>query len=426
MYSGGMGKLLCILVSALLAAPCVAGTLQAGAAKVDITPPADSALPLSGYAGRTEGFEEIHDPLFIRAIVVDDGKNQAVVVTWDLIFVPEDLWQRVSKTIHDVAGIPTDHILIAATHTHGAPNLSRLEKMPDGSVGRKYLDDLPLRAADAVKHAKAALRPARIGYGAGRANVNMNRVARMPEGDWWLGPNPDGPSDKTVGVVRFEDLGGKPIAFLLNYAVHGTVTGPKNYKLTGDLPGACSRFVEDYFGNGVVAAFLAGASGDQDPIYRVGTDLRQVELLGRILGEEAVRVGKKIKTRPGMRIGGAQRVVVCPGRKQANGNSGRQKDGDYVFVDSDPVNIRLGILKLNNIVLAGVSGEVLTQIGTRVKEESPLKATLFVTHANGSSGYIPDDASYERISYEIAVTRLKPGCAENAIVGGLLGMMDGL
>jgi hypothetical protein len=421
-----MGKLLCIVPWLLVAVPCFGGTLRAGAAKVDITPPADSALPMSGYASRTDGFQEIHDPLFIRAIVIDDGANQAAIVTWDLIFVSEDLWQRVSKVIHDATGIPTEHILIAATHTHGAPNLSRLAKTPEGSVGRKYLDELPARTADAVKQAAAALKPARIGYGAGRANVNMNRVARMPEGDWWLGPNPDGPSDKTLGVVRFEDLSGQPIAFLLNYAVHGTVTGPKNYKLSGDLPGACSRFVEEHFGAGVVAAFSAGASGDQDPIYRVGTDLGHVEILGRILGEEAIRVAKTIEPRSGMKIGGAQRVVVCPGRRQANGRSRRQKDGNYVFVDADPVNIRIAALKLNNIAITGVSGEVLTRIGTRLKDESPLKATLFVTHANGSSGYVPDDASYERISYEIAVTRLKPGCAEDAIVDGLLDMIDGL
>jgi hypothetical protein len=45
-----------------------------------------------------------------------------------------------------------------------------------------------------------------------------------------------------------------------------------------------------------------------------------------------------------------------------------------------------------------------------------------VTHANGSSGYIPDDAAYDQVSYEITTTRLKPGCAEDAIVNGILDL----
>lgn len=47
-----------------------------------------------------------------------------------------------------------------------------------------------------------------------------------------------------------------------------------------------------------------------------------------------------------------------------------------------------------------------------------------VTHCNGSSGYLPDDAAYDQVSYEIVATRVKRGCAENAIVNGLLEMMN--
>lgn len=47
-----------------------------------------------------------------------------------------------------------------------------------------------------------------------------------------------------------------------------------------------------------------------------------------------------------------------------------------------------------------------------------------VTHANGSSGHIPDDAAFEQVSYEIVTSRLKPRCAENAIVDGFLNLMQ--
>src|SRR4051812_48781287 len=58
------------------------GLLQAGAARVDITPAADAALPMSGYAGRQEGFKGIHDRIYARAIVISDGTRQAAIVAW--------------------------------------------------------------------------------------------------------------------------------------------------------------------------------------------------------------------------------------------------------------------------------------------------------------------------------------------------------
>ena len=80
-------------------------------------------------------------------------------------------------------------------------------------------------------------------------------------------------------------------------------------------------------------------------------------------------------------------------------------------------------LVINDIAIAGVSGEVLTNIGMRLKRESPFNRTIMVTHCNGSSGYIADDAAYNQVSYEIQTTRMKQGCAEEAVVNGLLELM---
>jgi hypothetical protein len=82
------------------------------------------------------------------------------------------------------------------------------------------------------------------------------------------------------------------------------------------------------------------------------------------------------------------------------------------------------LLLINDIGLAGVSGEVMTMIGEHLKRQSPLSHTVMVTHANGSSGYIPDDAAFEQVSYEITTSRLRPGCAENAIVNSFLKLME--
>ena len=91
-----------VLVAAAVIVPGPApeaGTLLAGAAKVDITPPADAAVPMSGYASRQEGFKGIHDRIYARAIVVSDGVRNAALVSWELIGVPTALWEQLSERI---------------------------------------------------------------------------------------------------------------------------------------------------------------------------------------------------------------------------------------------------------------------------------------------------------------------------------------
>jgi len=394
------------------------GNFRAGAARVDITPAKDAALLMSGYAGRTEGHKAIHDNLYARALVLDDGAAQAALVTCDLIGFPHALWQKIVERVSRETGLPVTHILLAGTHTHGAPTPVR----PDSKDAKQlaYAQKVEEVVVDAVRQAKNALEPARVGAGEGRASVAINRRARLADGRWWLGQNPDGATDRTVAVVKFETPARQPIALMVNYGVHGVVMGPRNLEITADLPGATSRFIEQRYGDKLVGIFLSGAAGDQNPIYGPGTEFSQVAALGQILGEEALRVAGEIRTWPRARLRAAQRVVSCPGQKLAQGARPRT---EYVFEDADPVDIRLSLVMIGDIAVAGVSGEVLTMIGQRLKRESPYTATMMVTHANGSSGYLPDDASYAQVSYEIVTARVKRGCAEGAIVNGLLEMM---
>jgi neutral ceramidase len=251
--------------------------------------------------------------------------------------------------------------------------------------------------------------------------VNTNRRARTADGGWMLGNNPEGVSDKTVAVIRFETASGKQLAIFTNYGVHATVLGPGNLQISSDLAGATSRAVEKHYGDAVVALWTSAAAGDQDPIYRVGTDFRNVDALGHLLAEEVIRVADGITTSARGRIRGLQKVVTCPGKRTLQSPGPNR---EYKIEDADPVPIRLSLLVINDIAFAGVSGEVLTNIGLRLKRESPFNRTVMVTHCNGSSGYLPDDAAYDQVSYEIVATRVKRGCAENAIVNGFIEMMS--
>jgi hypothetical protein len=417
------------------------GTLRAGAARVDITPDADAALPMNGFASRTQGFKAIHDNVYVRAIVLDDGTTQAALVAWESLYVPDAVWADVSKRVAAELGIRPENLLFAAVHDHGAPTLNLASGTPAQAA---YIHKVENDAVEAIRLGRARLQPARLGIGAGTAYLNVNRREPTSDGGWALGFNEKGPSDKTVTVIRLEDLAGKPIAFFINYPVHAVVMGPENYRITGDLAGATSRFVEQHYagkdrprsdsgprmqmrpanvvgGDGVVAVWTSGAAGDQNPVSTSnGEEFALVESMGQMLGEEVVRVAAGIKTAPQARLWGMQQVLTCPGRLLEPGSS--QRTG-YKFTDSDPVNIRLSLLMLDRIALAGVSGEVFTLIAQRLKAESPVGDTVMVTHANGSSGYIPNDAAFDQISYEITTSHLKPGCAENAIVNGFLDMI---
>ena len=443
----------CVCLVLLLATSCLVsfgaprGPLQVGAARVDITPAPDAALPMSGYAGRTQGFQRIHDHIYVRAIVVSDGSSQAVLVAWELIGVPNHVWEELSQRFARELAIPADHLLLAAVHDHSAPSPAGMYgRTPPPAATIAYTSKLENDALEAVRQAKASLQPAQFGFGTGKAYVNINRREHFPKnGWWWLGYNPDGPSDKTVAVLKFTDMAGRPIAFFINYPVHAVVMGPDNLAITGDLAGATSRYVEQYYqgkiptrsdagweleagaeekvgGEGPVAVWTSGAAGDQNPITEDrGEDFTMVDGLGRILGEAAVRAANSITTMSSQaRIEASQRVIDCPGRRVAPGPTPRT---EYTFEDTDPVSIRLSLVKLNSVALAGVSGEVLTRIFLHLKNDSPINATIMVTHANGSSGYIPSDDAFEPISYENTASHLKPGCAEKGIVNGLLEMM---
>jgi len=217
---------------------------KAGAAKVDVTP-LESELP--------ENIEGIHDRLYSRAIVVDNGVTSAALITVDTGIIPNPLWESLTQRIEKELGIPKQNVLLTPTHTHS------------GSMkpGRGYEEKI-FRSA---KLAMEKLQPARIGYGVGVSYINVNRNIIDPKTRrWWEGPNYDGPSDKTVAVMKIESISGEPIAVYYNYAMHAVTVGQLD-KISGDAPGAASKYIEDSFDDKIVAMWSTGACGDQNPLY---------------------------------------------------------------------------------------------------------------------------------------------------------------
>jgi hypothetical protein len=89
------------------------------------------------------------------------------------------------------------------------------------------------------------------------------------------------------------------------------------------------------------------------------------------------------------------------------------------------VNILLRVLRIGEVYLGGVNAEIFNLIAQRLKNESVHKHTMMVTLTNGTanSGYVPHDGGFGYNTFEVLSSRLQPGCAENAIVNGLLDLM---
>lgn len=431
-YSGYFKKYLVIVwllgISATLAFAADNNNLQAGAFRLDITP--ENYTQQTNQWGRA--FEGVHDRLYARALVLDNGTTSAAIVSVDTVeFIDAtSLVQHVAQA----TGIPVSNIIMTATHDHNAPMVGLFDaggRRHGGPGAEAWIAKVEKDVLTAISQAKAKLQSARVGIGTGKAYVNINRDEFTSVG-WKIGNNPNGPSDKTVWVLRFETMSGEPIAFFINYAVHGVVMGPDNRQLTGDLPGAASRFVESRYQDKVVALWTMGAAGDQNPVYMTwdttftnkttepGFSL--VDTLGQMVGEEVFRVAEGIKTTSAQaRIYGAEKTVNCPGQKLDQ--EARKRD-EYVYQDADPIKFRLGLLMINDIALAAVSGEVVTNIYWHLKKDSPYANTIMVTLANGRVGYIVDDAAYDTPNFEVLGNSLKRGCAEQSIVNGFLEMMQ--
>jgi hypothetical protein len=244
-----------------------------------------------------------------------------------------------------------------------------------------------------------------------------------------MGYDPKGPSDKTVWVLKFESLHGEPIALFFDYPVHSNVTlGIK--EITGDLAGAAEHYVEQNAGDGVIALYVMGPAGDQAPrIFHGGqraSEQRDRDLAfqasdaqGVMLGAEVVRVARSISNETSkVRIRAVQREVTCPTKP------GVGQMATMTKVQSPTVTLRLSLILLNQVAIGGVSGEVVTNIYRHLERNTPLADTILATIVNDRVGYLADDAAYDRPIFEVNGSPAARGCAEEAIVDGLVGMIE--
>jgi len=299
----GVGSLSvgCLLTLRAQAQEGSTGVWKAGVASVVITP--DQPMWMAGYASRTNVSQGKTTELYAKTLALEDSaSNRLVIVTVDLIGVPRSLRDAVERSAISDHGLRREQLLMNCSHTHSGPEF-RIQPGPqdwamfgkDGIRGAKSADtygvELRERIREGIRRAIEMMAPVQLNYQHARCGFAMNRRTPTPAG-YDNFPNPDGPVDHDVPVLRVNRPDGQLLAVLFGYACHNTTTAL--YQFSGDYAGFAQREIESAH-PGAVALFLQGCGGDQNPYPRGTIELAQIH--GRNLAT-AVEAALQTKARP--------------------------------------------------------------------------------------------------------------------------------
>jgi len=274
------GSLVLLMAGSLVAED--APLWKVGVASGVVTP--DEPMWMAGYASRDKPSEGKVQDLFVKALALEsvDG-TRLVMVTCDLISVPRPIRDALEKTLQEKYALPPEGLLINCSHTHCGPEIRMTKWSLDGlsperlSQATQYVQRLQETLVDVVGQAMVDLAPARMSYCRARCGFAMNR--RTPGVTGYRNfPNPDGPVDHDVPVLRVDSPEGNLRAILFGYACHNTTLS--FFQFCGDYAGFAQQYLEAAH-PGAIALFLEGCGGDQNP-YPRGT-LKLAEQHGQSL-----------------------------------------------------------------------------------------------------------------------------------------------
>ncbi|GGE82922.1 neutral/alkaline non-lysosomal ceramidase N-terminal domain-containing protein [Niveispirillum cyanobacteriorum] len=409
--------------------------LRVGSAKVDITPPINELAP---------PFTSINDPVFARAVMIDNGAARSVLVILDVPTIAAPIAADLVRDIAKAARINESNVLLGTSHTH---NVMRVDyDGPSIIPGSTKLVERVKAATDkAVKEAEASLQPARVGVGRGDMNLIANRNEWFPAQSRFIdGIDRDRtqPINSKVGVIAFQDLQGKPLAFIINYAVEPVLMDNVKTEISGDLPGAVSRYIEGRLGEKVVAMFTIGAAGTPlyrshpDPYYGQSDPRAIMSAYGTLLGEEVIETARAIRDfKSDIMIGGERDVLTCPGKRTTPLNLRKMcahEPGSslpacsFTTADAAPVSLSMGALKVGDVTMVQTDANVTPALGAKLAQLSPVSNTWVVALTFGPMRFVVDEAAYPLNTYEATASWAKAGCAEAGYLDKSLGLIDRL
>ena len=424
-----------LLASFQLVGTANAGTFRASAVKVDITPTAPQWL--EGYKARQS--DGVRDRIYHRIAALDDGKSAVYFISTETCLMSPAYVDKVKRDIQQQLGIPPQSIWWMATHTHSAPEIGppgmgaafMPERYNQASVGEsnpEYTAFQEAKLIEGLRQARQQLQPARLALGLGFSTANIDRRAMDDQGKMTIGLNPDGPTDRQIGLIRLEALDGKLIALLANYPIHGTVLGEENLKITGDLQGVVSEYVEEKLGAPML--FLNGAERNLAPIYSVYPDpesghLNQFRVL---VGDRILQANQRIAGAvSGVVLNLSEITIESPLRDPLKWPPSLAGYARSAPAGGTLVRIPVKFLEINHeAVLWGAPVELFCKIAVDVRNVSRFPFTFYYGLLDGWLGYLPTAEAVHQGGYEPATSPLTDKGEDDfrqGVINHLAGMM---
>lgn len=459
--------------------PRADGSLRVGISVADITPP--EGFPMAGYYHERLADGAL-DPLKAKAIVLRDGKTAAALVVCDLIGIATDLSREVRRAASEKTGIPVANIVIAATHSHTAPDYMKelwlhLGGHRQDPARKAYIEKLIGNLVDVIAKAQAAAQPAVVECGSATEEtpVAFNRRFVMRDGSvktWQNLLNRDvvrsaGPTDREIGVVAFRNESGRPVGILSNFALHLDTVG--GLKWSADYPHFIEQALRKTAGVEVISIFGTGCCGDinhADPRRR---ERNKADFIGNSLGESIGKELGRLEPLERTSLVVKSRVVRLPlqdatleevQRSIKILDAARRKEQVDFFEhvtaykklildqmrnripnaatsehitwglsravagvgETLPVDVTVMTLG-QDVAIVCLPGEVFVELGLAIKQGSPFRTTLVIELANAiETLYVPTRAAHAGGSYEVTNSALQPGGGE-MLVEAALGLL---
>jgi hypothetical protein len=406
---------------------------RAGAVALDVTPKKFPVLVNGGMTSRNA--TGVTDPIYAKAIVLADGKSEIAIVVVDSCMMPRPLLDEAKALAAKRTGIPTDRILVSATHTHTAPStLACLGTNADP----RYTPYLKGKIAEAIAEAQKKLQPAQAGWNQANAAEftalrrwirRPDRIEKDPFGNptvranmhagrnWNDVTGESGPEDPDLTLISIQDRKGKPLAILANFSMH-YFAGVK--AISSDYFGRFANNLGDMLDadESFVGIMSHGCSGD---IWRRDYTLRnwsvdppkkeeqmQIDSYAKSLAERALLDYRKIKHRTNLDLAMAETRMTLKYRVPDVGllqwseaivaemgeRNPKTKTEVYAFEqivlhERQQTEIVLQALRIGDMTITTTPNETYALTGLKLKAKSPFPKTMVIELANGGDGYIP-------------------------------------
>jgi len=236
--------------------------------------------------GSLEPSTGVHDELYARCLVLNDGLTQVAIVTFDLIGMSLALANAIRTSIRARTGVR--HVLLCCSHTHSAPFTipwSLVGTRDFERTGASWCWQLVENVVRLVSLGQDDLREATLSVGRAQVQVGDNRRLQTPNGVV-MKPNPDGSIAPWADVLRVDDMTGRPIAVLFSHGAHPVVIHRASTLISADYPGYATASVRREFGDECVAMFAQSCGGNVNGPLMGGFDV--AERVGGELGEAAI------------------------------------------------------------------------------------------------------------------------------------------